>query len=92
MVHALDEVPPIRAAVKDARGFLLVARVEATIVRGTRPRKYYNFWHGGMTHAERSEFAKTGVVVRNVRVEVPKYFQRHVRRIAIICGMLYLNE
>ena len=42
MVHALDEVPPVRAAVEDARGFLLVARVEASmrtegIVHSTRP-------------------------------------------------------
>ena len=32
------------------------------------------FWYGGMTHAERSEFAKTGVAAKKVRGEVPRYF------------------
>ena len=30
MVHALDEVPTVRATVEDAGGFLLIARVEAS--------------------------------------------------------------
>ena len=46
--------------------------------------KYYTFWYGEMTHAERSEFAKTSVAAKKVRMEVPRYFERHVRRIAII--------
>ena len=31
MVHALDEVPPVRAAVEDTGGLLRVARIEAAI-------------------------------------------------------------
>ena len=64
VVHTLDEVPPVRAAVEDAGGFLRVARVEAAgcrygIVIGAR---WEDLWWGITTHAERSEFAYTRVV------------------------------
>ena len=89
MVHTLDEVPPVRAAVEDAGGFLRVARVEAAgcrygIVIGAR---WEDLWWGITTHAERSEFAYTRVVAcagEDRGIQKVKVHEKHVHRLAVI--------